>query len=208
MSGILNPRMLDIKKHRVSSATHDIVKVPFELTAHDFLEFAEQDLQEKSERNTINALSNVKRCIDCLCDSLLHIMNYLEKSKKERWTFPKKIDFLGEIGIITPYILEKINSMRNLLEHEFRKPKREEVETAFDVANLFLYATGRFTRRFPAEFSMEDEDDNLVCVITYDRKEHKITVEDREGKSIEPGEETKEYVDWMKKFFQIQYLLM
>lgn len=208
MSEIPNPDMLDFKKHLVESAGHDIVKVPFELTPYDFLEFAATDLQERSERNAVNALGNIKRSIDCLCDGLLYVMDLLEKSKEERWTFPQKIDFLGEIGIIAPYVLKRINSMRNLLEHEFRRPKWGEVEDAFDAANLFCYATNRLTKRFPIEFYIEDENEKLVLMIKFDRKERRLHLEDSSGKSFELREETPEYAAWLRKFFQIQYLLM
>jgi len=201
--------MLNVRKYRVDSAGFESVEVPFGLTAYDFLEFAGQDLQEEHERSSVNALGNIKRCIDCLCDSLLYVMNYLKKSKKEKLGFPGKIDLLGKLGIITPYILRKINSMRNLLEHEFQRPKREDVENAFDVATLFYHATGRFTRRFPSEFTMFSVDnDNFVFAIEFDRKKHKIKIIDDEEKSQEFGEETKEYLEWLKIFFEIQYFLV
>lgn len=98
--------------------------------------------------------------------------------------------------------------MRNWLEHEFRRPKRDEVENAFDIANLFFYATSRFTRRFPTDFEIGDENGVIVFTITYDRETHKIIVEDPKGKRIEIGENTKEYVNWLRTFFKIQYLLM
>ncbi len=92
------------------------------------MDFACDDLKGDSLRDTINALGNIKRSIDCLFDSLPFAVNFSEDSKRGRWTFPEKMNFLGEIGIITPDILSKINSMRNLLEHEFKKPDRKEVE--------------------------------------------------------------------------------
>jgi len=208
LNEILNPLTLNVRKYRIESASHEDVRVPFEITAYDFLEFAGQDLQEKHERSIVNALSNVKRSIDCLCDSLLFVMNYSKKSKKEKWDFPDKINFLGKLGIITPYVLRRINSMRNLLEHEFRMPEREDVETAFDVANLFYHATGRFTKRFPRDFELVNDGDNFVFAIEYDRKKHRTKIENKEGKSIEFGEDTKEYFEWLAKFFEIQYLLM
>jgi len=208
LSRVLNPDVLDIRKHSVLGGGAIFVKVPFELTAHDFLEFAQLDLRGKSERDVINALANIKRSIDCLLDGLLSAMNYLEKSRKERWNFPQKLDFLGEMGIIAPFVLGRINSMRNWLEHEFRRPKRDEVENAFDIASLFFYATSRFTRRFPTDFEIGDENDVIVFTITYDRETHKIIVEDPKGKRIEIGENAKEYVNWLRTFFKIQYLLM
>jgi hypothetical protein len=109
------------------------------------------DLRGQTMRDTVNALSNTKRSIDCLFDSLLLAVGFLEDSKQQRWSFPEKMAFLSEIGIITPYVLGRINSTRNLLEHEFRRPNRSDVETAYDVATLLFHekvfrSGGYFTR--------------------------------------------------------------
>ena len=205
----IKPDDLNISKLEITGSTSTPIEdVPFDFRSKDFLNFAVEDLKGKSLRNTVNALSNIKRSIDCLSDSLLFVMNFLQKSKRERWSFPEKMDFLAEIGIITPYILQKINSMRNLLEHEFKKPNREEVESAFDVANLFYYATHKFTKAFAEEIVVSDPKNEEVC-IKVDRKGKKIEVlsKDESGQYISfiVDENHKEYKNWLRVYFQIQY---
>jgi len=117
---------------------------PFEIKPEKFLSFAKSDLKQKLKRGSINALSNVKRAIDCQLDSLLIVLGFYKKAKKENWNFPYKLEFLNKIGIIAPSILRKINKQRNLLEHEYRFPKKEEVEDAIDITDLFLTATNKF----------------------------------------------------------------
>jgi hypothetical protein len=45
--------------------------VPFELSSTDFMRFARSDLSENNEKSLVNALSNVKRALDCRIASLL-----------------------------------------------------------------------------------------------------------------------------------------
>lgn len=211
MSGI-NPRDIDLNKIRITGSTSHRIELPFELTARDFLNFATDDLTGRSPRNTVNALSNIKRSIDCLFDSLLFITNFLQDSKDERWNFPEKMKFLGEIGIITPYILGRINSARNLLEHEFKKPTREDVEMAYDVALLLYYATTRFTTRHFRQLELSDE---LELVINLKREDRRIDVcpTTKEGVLLKDGEisiswdkSPEDYKRWLYVIYQIRYL--
>ena len=70
------------------------LKIPFEIKPKDFIKFAEDDIKEESKRSSVNALSNIKRSIDCQIDLLLYTFGYYNKSKKEDWSFPKKAKLL------------------------------------------------------------------------------------------------------------------
>jgi hypothetical protein len=196
----LDPRSIKSRTSEIMGVSAQDVEIPFELTCKDFLDFASEDLKGQSVRDTVNALSNIKRSIDCLFDSLLFAVGFLEDSKRERWAFPAKMTFLSEIGIITPYILGRINSSRNLLEHEFRKPNRLEVETAYDVATLLFYATFRFTRRFFnfVDISLEYEDRPIALEIkihedrTIDVSNHRQTL------TVKWSENPENYKEWLK----------
>ena len=120
--------------------THDSnydVKIPFEISSEKFLQYAECDISSKYEHSLVNALSNIKRAIDCRIETLLFVFGVFEKSKKENWSFPSKVEFLAAVGIVSPRILKRINQKRNLLEHEYKIPAKEDVEDALDVAVLF-----------------------------------------------------------------------
>ena len=208
MIGRINPKDIDLSKLEIGDYTTSDIEVPFELTAKDFLDFASDDLKGQSIRDTVNALGNIKRSIDCLFDSLLFAANFLEDSKRERWTFPEKMNFLGEIGIITPYILGRINSARNLLEHEFKKPVRKDVETAYDVAVLLYYATTRFTKSFAEELALTSEDETWRLNIQLNRKDRKIEISCRsEDISVSWDESPEDYKRWLYIVYQAQYLV-
>ena len=124
----------------------------FEVMPEEYLQFAKSDIDSKDKKSKINALSNVKRAIDCQVDVLLKICGYYKKSKKERWNIPKKNDFLKQVGIVRPNILKKVNVIRNKIEHEFKEPCQEEIYDAIDLAELFLSATDNFRKNIDCCF--------------------------------------------------------
>jgi hypothetical protein len=128
---------------------------PFELKSEDFMRFARRDLKDTTEeRSLVNALSNIKRAIDCRTASLLCFFGVYDRSKKEDWNFPQSTDFLLKVGVLAPNILRKINKKRNELEHEFKKPTYEEVTDFLDVAQLFLAFTEQFLQQTYGKFSV------------------------------------------------------
>lgn len=97
----------------------------------------------------VNALSNIKRAIECRIDELLYNYCLHIKSKKEEWNFPKKVEVLTNLGLIAPRILTKINRQRNLLEHEYINPSQDNINDALDVAILFLSYSDNFLNMGP-----------------------------------------------------------
>ena len=104
----------------------------------DYINFARRDIVEGDTRAMVNALSNIKRAIDCQLDVLLEMYGLLKLSMKRKWSFPKKIEVIRKIGIVSPNILRLINTKRVQLEHYHKKPKKEEVVEYLDVAELFV----------------------------------------------------------------------
>ncbi len=109
------------------------------LEPRDFLNSAIEDstaLDKSGDR--VNCLSNCKRAIDSQVDQLIRRLGYSALARKERWDIPTKFEFIGRAGIVTPRILNRINHLRNRVEHEFAAPSRQQVEDALDVTMLFL----------------------------------------------------------------------
>jgi len=207
MTGYIDPRDIDLSKLLPIGSTAESVEVPFELKAKDFLNFANDDIRGRSLRDTVNALSNIKRSIDCLFDSLLFAVNFLEESKCGRWTFPEKMNFLGEIGTIAPHIIHKINSARNMLEHEFKKPIRKEVETAYDVALLLYHATVRFTKIFVDGMGFSTKDEKWKIDVEVNRVERKIGITtDSQSITVAWDKSPEDYKKWLHLIYQAQYL--
>ena len=125
----------------------EFVRIPlFEITAKEFLTFAKSDFKDNDEKGLINALSNAKRAISNRMDEMIKLSCLQKISSKNRWNIPTKMDKLSAIGIFVPGLLQrKITSMRNLLEHEYIKPKdSQEVEDVIDIAELFLASTEKY----------------------------------------------------------------
>ena len=118
----------------------------FEMTSKEFLNFSQTDLKNNSKKGTINSISNTKRAIDLQVSSLLIILGYYTKSKKEKWSFPKKLEFLNSLGIITTTMMKNCNATRNKLEHEFKIPTKKEAEEFQEIAELFIDSTERILR--------------------------------------------------------------
>ncbi len=59
---------------------------------------------------------------------------------------------LNRLGLAAPRILKRVADVRNLLEHEYRKPRREDTEDAVDVATLFVASVKPILDKFGDEF--------------------------------------------------------
>ena len=137
---------LETLEHDASGQTNLTDKIPYKLRAEDFLSFAEDDMKGDTDRDIVNALSNLKRAIENRMDSLLFAFKYHELAR--HLSFPDKMKKLNKLGIVAPRILAKINKIRNLLEHQYQIPKKNDIEEAYDVAILFLAYTKRFITSF------------------------------------------------------------
>ena len=60
----------------------------------EYVNFAIRDIVEEDSRAIVNALTNIKRAIDCQLDILLESYGLLKLSIKKRWSFPKKIEYI------------------------------------------------------------------------------------------------------------------
>ena len=136
----------DLSQIQIRGWAINSVKTTFQIKPKKFLRFAEYDLNNSYEHNQVNAIANVKRAIDCQIDSLLFGFGLFEESKKRNLNFPQKVSWMNSLGIISPRILKKINQKRNLLEHEYVCPNKEDVEDALDVATLFIAYTEKFLK--------------------------------------------------------------
>lgn len=152
---------------------------PFEITAKEFVLFANRDLQTEGKHGLANALSNAKRAIDCQVDAVTTTLGI----KKER-SFPKKAENLVKLGLMAPRVISRINQQRNYLEHEYKIPAKDRVEDAVDTATLFVELTQRIFRSFQTGYKfggskvdqpLLDYGDNYVMV-NFSRKEKKFFV--------------------------------
>ena len=116
-----------------------------------YMRFATQDLTAGSDdRNSLNAVSNAKRAIHLRVDRLLQVYGGLKKSGLSlKSSFPRKFDYLANCGILAPEIVKKLNQSRNVVEHEYRLPSRDEAADYVDIAGLFVRSTSPFMSHYP-----------------------------------------------------------
>lgn len=125
------------------------------LSASDLLDFAIADLKDgdsagsASPRHLVNALSNAKKSLHLRLEDVC--LGFGCGSLKSVKSFPKLIAYARNCGVVAPRVLERLNSRRNLVEHEFDVPMKNDVENFVDVVQLFLAATDRWEFRMPVE---------------------------------------------------------
>lgn len=140
-------RLVDVLKVENSTCYVRREKVKlYDMDPWEFLSFARQDLEEDSERGWINALTNAKRAIECRADELLTLLNFRCFSSRHRWGLAYKLQVLRTFNISAPDILmHYITSKRNLLEHEYVRPReREQIRYVADIVELFLKASDKY----------------------------------------------------------------
>jgi hypothetical protein len=122
------------------------------LKPNEYLQDAIDDLKSGSERrNFNNAVRNAKSALHMKVDILCRSFCGEEYFRKNMRNFPQKMDFLEGIGIVRPRIIDKINKMRNEIEHEYRDATLEEAEDFIDIVLLFVEATKYLNLRFPSD---------------------------------------------------------
>jgi hypothetical protein len=60
MKSGINPRDIDLNKFHIEEDSFTPIENQFELESKDFLDFASEDLKNKSVRDTVNALGNIR----------------------------------------------------------------------------------------------------------------------------------------------------
>jgi hypothetical protein len=117
----------------------------FELMPKDFLRFAEYELNgELDSRRLINAISNLKRAMDSELDILMSVLNLDEFYRQKRLGVEKKFGFLRKSGIFNATSLDRLNKLRNKLEHHYEIPKIEDVHIYYDLVSAFISISDSF----------------------------------------------------------------
>jgi hypothetical protein len=115
----------------------------FELYAFDYLDFAEKRINEieKYKENTdelINCVAHLKRAVDCQLDTFFHSINLYKTISNRNLKFEKKLEFLKGIGVFSSRSLNRLNTLRNKMEHEYEIPKIVDLELYYDLVSAFI----------------------------------------------------------------------
>lgn len=109
-----------------------------ELYPRDYLKFAEKSLSEKSDLGLINCVSNLKRAMDCGIDIFFYVLNLNSIVKKRNLKIRSKLKLLEEIGVFGARSLDKLNRIRNKMEHEYVIPRINEIELYFELVEALI----------------------------------------------------------------------
>jgi hypothetical protein len=125
------------------------------ISAERYLDFAEDDLSDGgSERHLVNALTNAKRALHLRMEDVC--LGFGFASHGGTRSFPRMVEYISRIGVTAPRILNRLNAIRNKVEHEYMVPDRSDVETFIDVTCLFLGSTQRWINRQPSDIEMHE----------------------------------------------------
>lgn len=146
----------------------------YDISPKDFLRFAKEDLKEGKDRGLINSITNSKRAIDCQIDQTIEtlisksnnvtpiISDFLKYFEFES-DIPFKLKIIHSLNLAPSLLISKSRTLRNKLEHIYKKPKVKEVKEALDVAELFIGSvTGRLGMVW-SDFEIADWKDNELC---------------------------------------------
>lgn len=100
-------------------------------------------------------MSNAKRAIDCQTDTFISAIGLSPKDLTKQLgkdvidnlrqfisntEQPLKFRVLESLGIVTPAIVSRVRRIRDLLEHQYKKPSTSAVRAAIDVSSLYVSA--------------------------------------------------------------------
>ncbi|WP_395549410.1 MULTISPECIES: hypothetical protein [unclassified Lacrimispora] len=111
----------------------DMIIPTYEITPTEFLDIAETGLNSNTLSDKVNTVSNLKRAIDCQIDIFLESINLKKIFHKNNLKFEQKTKFLSDIGILSPKSINKLNSIRNKLEHEYKVPTIGDLQVYYEL---------------------------------------------------------------------------
>lgn len=115
------------------SSGSDISIPIYDISSEEFLDFAENAIAFETKEGNINAISNLKRALDCEMDMFFESINIKRIFDKKNLKFEKKSQFLADIGLFPIQTINKLNFMRNKLEHEYRTPEIYDLYTYYEL---------------------------------------------------------------------------
>lgn len=118
---------------RDTSTGSDIIIPIYDISAEEFLDFAENAITSGTKEGLVNAISNLKRALDCEMDMFFESINLKRILNKMNLKFEKKTQFLADIGLFPIKSINKLNLMRNKLEHEYKTPEISDLHTYYEL---------------------------------------------------------------------------
>lgn len=118
---------------RDASCGSDISIPIYDISPEEFLDFAESEIASETKEGIVNAVSNLKRALDCEMDMFFESINIKRIFDKKNLKFEKKTQFLANIGLLPIQTINKLNFMRNKLEHEYKTPEKYDLHIYYEL---------------------------------------------------------------------------
>lgn len=116
-----------------ASLGSDMVIPVYDISAEEFLAFAENAIASGTKEGLVNAISNLKRALDCEIDMFFECLNLKRIFDRKNLKFEKKTQFLADIGLFPTQSINKLNLMRNKLEHEYKIPDISDLHAYYEL---------------------------------------------------------------------------
>lgn len=121
-------------KYELDCASSINFRMPnYEISPKEFLEFADIDLRDTTVKGKVGAVSNLKRALDCQLDMFFKAVNIKSIFDSKNLKFSKKIQFLSDIGMLLTNAMNKLNTIRNRMEHNYLVPTIEDLEVYYEM---------------------------------------------------------------------------
>lgn len=143
---------LNFKKLYISTGDNFTFRNLTEISPEKYLSFARQDIKLGGERGAMNALFNAKRSIDCLIDNVLRNIGINPKkinltaidfcdeilAEESKTINPVSLKLFRSLGFSPSLLVSEVRALRNKCEHEFSGLDIEDVQRAFEIAELVI----------------------------------------------------------------------
>ncbi len=85
------------------------INIPiYDISPEEFLDFAESAIASGTKEGIVNAVSNLKRALDCEMDMFFESINVKRIFDKKNLKFEKKSQFLADIGLFPIQTINKL----------------------------------------------------------------------------------------------------
>jgi hypothetical protein len=153
--------MVSIDKYhgmRWTASSSEALALDGDVSPAMYLEFAKIDLRENDGlRSLVNAVSNAKRSLHLQSELISNALGGRSLTPRGQISFPKRLSFLRDCGVVGGAILNKLNKVRNAVEHDYIVPDEMVAQDFIDVVELFIAASERLVKNFPSMAEIQYE---------------------------------------------------
>ena len=91
------------------------ISIPiYDISSEEFLYFAENAIASETKEGIVNAVSNLKRALDCEMDMFFESINLKRIFDKRSLKFEKKTQFLANIGLFPIQTINKLTQTSHI----------------------------------------------------------------------------------------------